>query len=73
VKGTGPDGRILKADIEDYLGELSFLVLQPLNLCLASGPKWCHLVLLFLCLVSQLDLPRTVHFFKWCFPNSCYT
>jgi len=22
VKGTGPDGRILKADIEDYLGEL---------------------------------------------------
>lgn len=22
VKGTGPDGRILKADIEDYLGML---------------------------------------------------
>jgi hypothetical protein len=36
VKGTGPGGRILKADIEDYLGELSFLVLQPLNLCLVA-------------------------------------
>lgn len=25
IKGTGPDGRIVKADIEDYLG--SYLVL----------------------------------------------
>jgi hypothetical protein len=28
VKGTGPDGRILKADIEDYLGELLLLCLK---------------------------------------------
>jgi hypothetical protein len=27
VKGTGPDGRILKADIEDYLGMLAMHVL----------------------------------------------
>jgi hypothetical protein len=25
IKGTGPDGRIVKADIEDYIGILSLL------------------------------------------------
>jgi hypothetical protein len=49
VKGTGPDGRILKADIEDYLGELLFmsstvivillLVMFCVILCLCHGFK----------------------------------
>jgi hypothetical protein len=32
VKGTGPDGRILKADIEDYLGILFSPLIASLRL-----------------------------------------
>lgn len=28
VKGTGPDGRIVKADIEDYLGTVHYFCYQ---------------------------------------------
>ena len=46
VKGTGPDGRILKADIEDYLCMLSSVYFLFLPVQTKSTPD-CVLIILF--------------------------